>query len=339
MNFIIMAESPVILYIIMYSHASWRNIMSNKTAGITALILCLIVTFSVSGFSKDLTYKDITIDTVSRYNEDRIAYQQVEYIIDPEEHQQQDTSLASLLIIKDKQMYLFKDGYDDPKIVEQNRIIKEMENSYILNELWVKQIDGKPDYLLITDRRTEIMKRITVSGDSNENVNQRYSDFYVKMRDAFIQKHVSIFRGLLINRKDADMKLVRTPIPKALNYNGPTKFFTSVTAKTKDGQVYYAEDGDGDGITETFSVELPDGFHWGYKSGPNIIFIMKNKQENIKAMIGTLTKDAYEGTPEEEKIITKQFDQLDKEIPALMDDLIKMDLETERVLNESKDTK
>ena len=53
-------------------------------------------------------------------------------------------------------------------------------------------------------------------------------------------------------------------------------------------------------------------------------------------MIGSLTKDAYEGFPEEEKIINKQFDQLDKEIPALMDDIIKLDSETERVMNEAK---
>jgi len=312
--------------------------MSNKIAGIPAIILCFILTISVSAFSKSLSYRDITIDDISRYNEDRIAYQQIEHVIDPEEHQPQDTSLASLLIIKDRQMYLFKDGYDDPQIVEQNRVIKEMENRLLQNELWERLIDGKPDYLIITDRRVEVMKKVMVTGN-NENINQRYSDFYVKMRDSFIQKHVGIFKSLMINRKDADMKLIRTPIPKALNYNGPTKFFMSATAKTKDGQVYYAEDADGDGVTETFTVELPDGFHWGYKSGPNIVFIMKNKQENIKGMIGTLTKDAYEGFPEEEKIITKQFDLLDKQIPALMDDLIRMDFETERLLNESKDTK
>lgn len=309
--------------------------MRNNTAVFMAFIISLFIVFPLSGFSRNLSYQDITIDNVSRYNEDRISYQQVEYIINPEEHQKQDTSLASLLIIKDRKMYLFKDGYDDPQIVEQNRIIREMENRLLQNELWVREIDGKPDYLRITDRRTEILKKVIVS-ESNDNIAQRYTDFYGKMRDSFIQKHVGIFKALMINRKDSDMEVTRRPIPKALNYNGPTKYFLSVTAKTKDGVVYYAEDGDGDGITETFSVELPDGFHWGYKSGPNIIFILKNKQENIKAMIGSLTKDAYEGFPEEEKIINKQFDQLDKEIPALMDDIIKLDSESERVMNEAK---
>ncbi len=309
--------------------------MRNKMAGIPAIILSLFLFTPQTGFSKDLSYKDITIDNVSRYSEDRIAYQQIEYIIDPEEHQKQDTSLASLLIIKDRKMYLFKDGYDDPQIVEQNRIIMEMENRLLQNELWERTIDNKPDYLRITDRRTEVLKKVIIEGNT-DNLSQRYTDFYLKMRDTFIQKHVNIFKALMINRKDSEMNVSRGPIPKALNYDGPTKYFTSVTAKTKDGMVYYAEDGDGDGIAETFTVELPDGFHWGYKSGPNIIFILKNKQENIKGMIGTLTKDAYEGTAEEEQIISKEFDRLDKEIPVLMDDLIKMDSETERIMNESK---
>jgi hypothetical protein len=304
--------------------------MSNKKFRIFAIIF-FVFAFLANGLPKDFIYKDMAIENISRYHEDRIAYQQVEYVIDPEEHQNQDTSLASLLIIKDKRMYLFKDGYDDPKIVEQNRIIKEMENSLLYNVLWEREIDGKPDYLVITDRRTEILKKIVVS-DKNENLSDKYAEFYTKMRDSFIQKHVNIFRGLMVNRKDSELKVIRKPIPKKLRDNGLTKYMISATAKTKDGLLYYAEDADGDGVTETFTVELPDGFNWGYQSGPNIIFIYKNKQENIKAMIGKLTKEAYEGTDED--IILKQFNQLDKEIPILMDDLIKMDLETERVMKE-----
>jgi len=309
--------------------------MLKGKSGKTVIVLSLLLVMAASVYSKDLSYLEITLDGVSRYSEDRIAYQQVEYVIDPEVHQKQDTSTASLLIIKDKQMYLFKDGFDDPRIVEQNRIIKEMENRLVLNEMWTRAIDGKPDYLLITDRRVEIQKKFIVE-DKNDNLGQRYSDFYAKMRDAFVQKHVNIFRGLIINRKDSDFKMDRIPIPKTIRDEGPTKYFTYAAAKTKDGQVYYAEDSDGDGITETLSVELPDGFHWGSKSGPNILYILKNRQENIKTMIGTLTKEAYEGTPEEEKIINKQFDQLDKEIPALMDNLIRMDFDTERLLKEAK---
>ncbi len=312
--------------------------MYKGKSGKIAIILCFIVVLVASVYAKDLAYEEISIEAISKYNEDRMAYQQVEYIIDPEVHQKQDTSISSLLIIRDRKMYLFKDGYDDHHIVEQNKVIKEMENRLVMNELWTRDIDNKPDYLVITDRRTEILKKVIVA-EKNENLNQRYTDFYVKMRDAFIQKHVAIFRGLMINRKDAEFRMNRIPLPKSLTYDGPTKYFTYATAKTKTGEVYYAEDADGDGITETFTVELPDGFHWGFKSGPNIVLILKNKQENIKAMIGTLTKEAYEGTTEEEKIINKQFDALDKDIPKLMDDLIQMDFETKNILTESHDTK
>lgn len=122
----------------------------------SALVLYLLLVMVATGYSKDFPYLEITLEGVSRYNEDRMAYQQVEEVIDPEVHQKQDTSTASLLIIKDKNMYLFKDGYDDPKVVEQNRLIREMENRLVLNDMWARAIDGKPDYLVITDRRTEI---------------------------------------------------------------------------------------------------------------------------------------------------------------------------------------
>lgn len=309
--------------------------MYNGKSGKYALILCMLLVFTASAYSKDFSYQEITIDKVSRYDEARIAYQQVEYIADPEVHQDQDTSQTSLLIIKDRSMYLFKDGYDDHKVVEQNRVIKEMENRLVVNDMWTRDIDGKPDYVLITDRRVEVQKKVIVS-DKNDNLNQKYCDFYSKVRDSFIQKHVKLFRGLMINRKDSDFRMTRTPIPKHIREEGPTKYYTQVIAKTKGGEVYYAEDADGDGITETFSVELPDGFNWGSKSGPNILFIYKNKQENIKGMIGTLIKEAYEGTPEEEKIINKQFEQLDKDVSALMDDLTRTDFETDRILKEAK---
>ena len=300
-----------------------------------ALILTVIMIVAPA-ISRDLSYKIITLDDVSRYDEDRLAYQQIENIIDPEEHQTQDTSISALLIIKDKKMYLFKDGYDDPRIVEQNRIIRQMENRLIMNTLWEREIDGKPDYVRITDRRQEVQRKEIPFG-VQENLEERYSDFFNTTRNAFIQRHVNIFKGLMVNRKDSELKVERRPIPKKLNYDGATKYFTSVVGKTKDGMVYYAQDADGDGITETFTVHLPDGFHWGYKSGPNIIFIYQNKQANITELIGELTKFAFEGTPEEEKIIKKQFDQLDIEIPRLMDDLIQMDLETKLILEEGKE--
>jgi len=155
--------------------------MLNKITGRIALILTIIMITS-SAFSRDLSYKIITINDVSRYFEDRIAYQQIENIIDPEEHQTQDTSIAALLIIKDRHIYLFKDGYDDPRVVEENRLTREMENRLIMNTLWEREIDWKPDYVRITDGRQEIQKKEITFG-TQENLNERYTEFYAKTRD------------------------------------------------------------------------------------------------------------------------------------------------------------
>lgn len=294
----------------------------------------LFITFfiAIPVAAKDLSYLEIDIKDISRYNEDRIAYQQVEYIIDPEQHQRQDTSVATLLIIRDRKMYLFKDGYDDHRIVEENRVIKEMENQLIQNELWERKIDNKPDFLIITDRRRELMKRITTK--PTDNISDTYGTYYQNIRDTFLKEHIKVFRGLIINRRDAEFMVTREPIPKRLGYEGETKYYTTVTAKTKDGLIYYAEDADGDGITETFSVDLPDGFNWGYKSGPNIIFIYKNSQENIKALIKDLAREALEGTSEEENIINREFATLEADTRKLIDDLVRMDLQSKEIMKD-----
>jgi len=281
-----------------------------------------------------MSYAQISIDTISRYDVDRITYQQIEYIEDPEQHQRDDTSVACLLIIRDKKMYLFKDGYDDPKIVEENRIIKEMENRIIQNELWERTIDGKPDFLVVTDRRTEIVKRQTLK--PTDNIADQYANYYQKIRDTFIQEHIKIFRSLMINRRNSEFKAERKPIPKRLGDEGETKYFTSVTAKNTDGVIYYAEDSDGDGFTETFTVDLPDGFNWGYKSGPNIIFIYKNSQENIKSMIKDLAREAIEGTAEEAKVVDREFSTLEADTLKLIDDLVRVDIETKEFMEESR---
>jgi len=305
---------------------------SQKSVLKTAAVLIIIFFISLPVTAKDLSYLEIDISKISRYNEDRITYQQVEYIVDPEQHQSQDTSVATLLIIRDRKMYLFKDGYDDHKIVEENRIIKEMENTLIQNELWVRSIDNKPDFLIITDRRREIMKRITTK--PTDNISDSYGNYYQKIRDTFINEHIKVFRSIIINRSDSDVEIIRRPNPKRLGYEGETKYYTSVTARSKEGVIYFAEDSDGDGITEAFSVDLPDGFNWGYKSGPNIIFIYKNSQENIKAMIKDLAREALEGTSEEENIINKEFTTLESDTMKLINDLVRMDIQSKEKMNE-----
>lgn len=294
----------------------------------------LFITFflAIPLMAKDLSYLEIDIDKISRYNEDRITYQQVEYIVDPEQHQSQDTSVATLLIIRDRKMYLFKDGFDDHKIVEENRVIKEMENQLIQNELWEKKIDNKPDFLIITDRRREIMKRLTTK--PTDNISDTYGNYYQKIRDSFIQEHIKVFRSIIINRSDSEVEIVRRPNPKRLGYEGETKYYTSVTARSKEGVIYFAEDSDGDGVTETFSVDLPDGFNWGYKSGPNIIFIYKNSQDNIKTLIKDLAREALEGTSEEENIINREFSTLEADTVKLIEDLVRMDVQSNEKMKE-----
>ena len=81
-----------------------------------------------------------------------------------------------------------------------------------------------------------------------------------------------------MNRKESGMLISRKPIPEdifAHDEGNKTRYSISVTSKTLEGAVYFAEDADGDGITETLTVDLSDGFHWGYKSGPNIILIYR----------------------------------------------------------------
>jgi hypothetical protein len=291
-----------------------------------AVIFFIIIVSAAAVNSRDFSYVEMNVENISRYWEDRIAYQHIEYIVDPEVHQKQDPSVASLLIIKSNKIYLFKDGYDDPKAAEENYLNKSMSHRESFNETWERDIDGKPDYLVICDKRKEILRNIILPG-SNENLNERYTDFYIKIRNAFIQRHIAIFRQILLNRVETDIKINRVAIPRRINDDGPVKYHTSVTAKTIDNRIYYAEDADGDGITETFIVDMDDGFSWGYKSGPNIIFILKNKQEDIKNMIGNLAKEAYEGTPEELKLIDEQFNRLDKEIEILMDNIIRGDFD------------
>ncbi len=310
--------------------------MFNGRLRVISLAFILTAVFMMPVMSREINFKVLELDDVSTYKTDRITYQQIEYVIDPEEHQSVDTSIATLLLVKDKKMYMFKDGYDNPKIVEQNRVIKEMENRLISNTLWERQINGIPDYIRVTDRRVELMRKEVVPGQSEETIGKKFVEFYTKTRDSFIKKHVSIFKGLMINRKDSNLRVIRKPIPKKLNDNGPTKYSITASAQTPDGKIYFAQDADGDGITETLSVEMGDGFHWGFHSGPNILLIFRNKQENIKGLIGDLTKIAYEGSPEEEQIILKEFDKLDVEIPKLIDDLIIMDNESKRVIDSSK---
>jgi hypothetical protein len=281
-------------------------------------------------YSKAVEFKTIDVIELNRYYEDRIAYQQFEKQEDQFHLDNEDTSIAVLMIIKDKKIYLFKDGYDDEKQVRNKMIL--YSNSRQLNPvLWENRITGTPNYLLVTDRKIELQKSV-----SKEWITNNYKDFYIRIRDEFLKKHVAIFYSLLIDRMNTDMKVTRRELYKRANETGPAKYATSVVAITKDGgTVYYAEDSDGDGITETFTVNTSDGFSWGYKVGPNVVNIINNTQKDIEKMIGKIASYAYYGSPEEEQIIKKTFPTQDK-ISAMINDLYRIDPDTNKILKDNK---
>lgn len=248
----------------------------------------------------DFNFKPIIIENVSRYYENRIAYQHVQKEVAPNI----DNSFSALLIIKEKKIYLIQDGYDDPSIVATNKLRLEMETK-LVGDLWVNKINGKPDFVRITDRKIELLKNF-----NEDFVSKNFGTFFLSVRNAFIKKHVEVFKKLMVDRKESGLIVSRTPLPVPAYLNAPetpTKYKITVSGKTIDEKLYYAEDSDGDGITETFMVNSADGFNWGYKSGANIIFIYNNQDEEIKGLIGQMCNWAYYGTPEEEKEILQNF--------------------------------
>ncbi|MFW5808274.1 MAG: hypothetical protein ACOC2H_11170 [Spirochaetota bacterium] len=255
-------------------------------------------------------FKFITVENVSRYTENRIAFQHVDKFIDS----RKDNSQELLLIIRDSKMQLIMDGYDNPKQVMEQRLMYDMERRlYDDEKIWENKINGKPDAIIVTDRRVPVMRSF-----KEEFVTENFGEYYSNIRNTFIQRHVNIFRSLMVHRKDSDLYVKREPLPRPFHLGAPedseTKYMISATAKTSDGRIYYCEDADGDGVTETFSVNLVDGFNWGYKSGPNIIFIYKNKSEAIREIIGTLAENAYYGTDTEmdrmEETISEQREEI-----------------------------
>jgi hypothetical protein len=224
-------------------------------------------------------------------------------------------------VIKDFKMYLFKDGYDDPMTASKKLIQADPGFTRLELDAWPVKINGQPDYAQITDRRLDTLKR-----HGEEYVSKNFQNFYKNVRNEFLIKHASIFRHIMINRTDSGLYVERKPIPPALNVGSlgdssaaPVKYMTIVAGKSVDDKKYYAEDMDGDGFAETFYVSVIDGFNWGFKSGPNIIFIYRNTDPEIKEIIGTLTHEAYFGTTQEEEAVKKSMNDNFKKNVATVD--------------------
>lgn len=297
--------------------------------GIICIFTISILFQAPALYSRDLSFTFIDIKKISSYDTDRIVYQQFEKTADKLNPDKTDNSLAVLMIIKDKKIYLLEDGYDNPEQVYFNKLSFNQGNQFVPN-IWTNLIDGKPDYVMVTERRVEIQRN-----SDKDWVSKNYSEMYTGLRDRFIKKHITVFMSLIVNRKESELNITRTLLPRRTYDSPEPKFAISVSARTSDGgTVYYAEDADGDGVTETFMANCSDGFQWGYKSGSNIICIEKNTQKDIQQMIGRITNLAYYGTQEEAEIIKKSLPAKDK-IDEMVNSLYFIDAETDKMLKKN----
>ena len=290
----------------------------------TTTILALMASVLIPGllFAGSKGFTLIDIQKLNRYDEDRILYQHFEKPFDEFAPDASDNSIAALMVIKDKSVYLFKDGYDDPESVRNNRILHDRGNQF-LPDLWPNKIEGVPNFVMITDRKVELQRNTT-----KEFVAGNYRDFYVDVRNRFLKKHAAIFLSLIVNRRDIEIATDRKRIPRRISDGDTVRYATWVSARTSDGgTVYYAEDADGDGITETFTVHSSDGFQWGFKAGANLVNIRNNTQKDIEGIIGWLTNAAYAGSPIEDELIKKTF-PTSAIVKEMIDDIYYIDSDT-----------
>ncbi|MBN1498998.1 MAG: hypothetical protein JW982_02495 [Spirochaetes bacterium] len=284
------------------------------------IIMVFVLASGTNLLSKDKQFELLNLDKISRYDEDRIAFQRIEKKIDF----LIDNSFESLLVIKDKKSYLIYDGYDRLSQVMHNKFLLDVDQTYIDDEdLWENKINGKPDYIRIMYRRLDVL-----TNSNEEFVATNFGEFYKSVRDKFIQQNVTKFRQLMKNRNESGLTVVYKPVQsriydKTENIKNQ-KYFTSAVAKALDDTIYYCEDSDGDGITETFTVTRGDGFDWGYTSGPNIILIYNNTDKEIESMIGKLANESIFGTVDEEKDTMESFPK-QNEIIDLIETITPMD--------------
>jgi len=280
-------------------------IRKTQPALISITTFCLIALTAISAGSKDYPFLPIDVSKVSNYETDRVVFQRIEHFSTIE----QDHSMEALLIIKDRKMFLMKDGHDTPFDAKARKFQAEMRNIYGENEqdlVWTNKTNGKPDFIQIMDRRSPVMMNA-----NEEFVSTNFGSFYKSIRDKFIIEHVEKFRQILRNRRDADLHIDRKRLPRPYsaseNADYTDTYYTAAKAKASDGTMYICEDADGDGVTETFIANGRDGFNWGYKSGPDLIIILKNTDKDIETLIGKLVNEAMYGSVEDEKTMIQAF--------------------------------
>jgi len=290
----------------------------------------IVLLLSIGLFSREEKFLLISPDKISDYTHDRIAFQRIEKragiskydLKDPSSIM--DNSIESILIIKDKKIHFIADGYDPVTEVFRTKMIMDSQNKYIENnDIWTNKINGKPDYVRILYRRNDVL-----INTNEEFVTNNFGKFYKSVRDRFLKLHVEKYRKLLRNRNESRLSISKRELSYTVNPDKSDdirkKYSISAKAKSLDGIVYFCEDADNDGITETFTANLNDGFDWGIESGPNIIFISGNTDKDIEALIGDLVKESVHGTADMEKKILQQF-PTEKETTDLMKQLVPPD--------------
>jgi len=290
----------------------------------------IVLLLSIGLFSREEKFLLISPDKISDYTHDRIAFQRIEKragiskydLKDPSSIM--DNSIESILIIKDKKIHFIADGYDPVTEVFRTKMIMDSQNKYIENnDIWTNKINGKPDYVRILYRRNDVL-----INTNEEFVTNNFGKFYKSVRDRFLKLHVEKYRKLLRNRNESRLSISKRELSYTVNPDKSDdirkKYSISAKAKSLDGIVYFCEDADNDGITETFTANLNDGFDWGIESGPNIIFISGNTNKDIEALIGDLVKESVHGTADMEKKILQQF-PTEKETTDLMKQLVPPD--------------
>lgn len=305
--------------------------MKKYKSGVIVVLFILLVSSASDLLSKEREFTIIDPDKISRYNEDRIVFQRIEKRKDTTKDDFiennsiiKDNSVENILIIKDRKIHFLVDGHDFITDVQTNKIIKDSLNRYVEdNDFWVNKINGKPDFIRVIYRRSDLMV------NSNEEfVTTNFGAFYKSVRDKFIKLHVDKFRQLLRNRGESKLTIHKYVLSYKVNPENSSdikqKFFISAKAKANDGTVYYCEDADGDGITETFTATRNDGFDWGINSGPNLLSIIGNSDKDLETFIGKLANESVHGTVEEEKKMFEQF-PTEKDVINLMDQVTPMD--------------
>lgn len=296
-----------------------------------AIFLFIMILSSVSVlFSKERKEKLFTIiepDKISRYTEDRIVFQRIEKkkTVNTDDYIENytitvDNSIEDILIIKESKIHFIADGYDSIFDIQNVKIINDSINKYMEdNDFWVNKINGKPDYVRVLNRRSDMM-----INSNEEFVTTNFGAFYKSVRDKFIKLHVEKFHQLLRSRGESKLTVEKRTISFKVNPDNsndikPT-FYISAKAKANDGTVYFCEDANGDGVTETFTATRDDGFDWGINSGPNLLNIQGNTDKDIETLIGKLANEAQHGTVEEEKKMFQQF-PTEKDILNMMDNV------------------